>query len=93
MIFAQDLKGFKAAAVGKVEIQQDNVNIGMVKTAERLGDPFADTMKYLMGSYAHVKTLYSMDKTARWDATNRSPQSKQFVASRLAAGSQMLANL
>lgn len=66
---------------------------GMVKTAERLRDPFSDTMKYLVDSYGQVKTLYAMEKTARWDGLNKNPQSKQFVASRLAAGSQMLANL
>jgi len=34
-----------------------------------------------------------MDKNARWDANNRNAESKKFVTERLAAGSQMLANL
>jgi len=76
----------------KAQIRPEDFS-GMVKPAQRLRDPFAETMKYLMGSYSEVRTLYSMDKAARWDATNRNPQSKQFVARRLAAGSQMLANL
>ncbi|HEY3135310.1 MAG TPA: hypothetical protein VGL29_04605, partial [Blastocatellia bacterium] len=44
-------------------------------------------------SYNRVPKLYQMDKTARWDANNRNADSKKFVAERLAAGSQMLANL
>ena len=66
---------------------------GLVKTASRLQDPFADIMKYLLQSYDRVPDLYRMDKTARWDANNRNADSKKFVAERLAAGSQMLANL
>lgn len=66
---------------------------GLVKTASRLHDPFADIMKYLTESWNNVTKLYQMDKTARWDAGNRNADSKKFVAERLAAGSQMLANL
>jgi len=66
---------------------------GLVKTATKLQDPFADVMKYLFESWGHVPKLYQMEKTARWDANNRNPESKKFVEERLAAGSQMLANL
>ena len=66
---------------------------GQVTTARKLDDPFSDIMKYLFDSYSHVSELYRMDKTTRWDAGNTSADSKKFVASRLAAGSQMLANL
>lgn len=66
---------------------------GLVKTAARLQDPFTDIMKYLADSCNNVPKLYQMDKTARWDARNRDPESKKFVTERLAAGSQMLANL
>lgn len=66
---------------------------GLVKTAQKLQDPFADIMRYLFESHSRVAELYRMDKTARWDTANTSPESKKFVASRLAAGSQMLANL
>lgn len=66
---------------------------GLVKTASRLHDPFSDIVKYLFQSYDRVPELYRMDKTARWDASNRNPDSKKYVAERLAAGSQMLANL
>jgi hypothetical protein len=65
----------------------------MVKTARKLDDVLADTMKFLMDSYNQVPELYRMEKAARWDADNRSREAKQFVSARLAAGSQMLANL
>jgi hypothetical protein len=66
---------------------------GLANPATKLNDPFADTLKFLFDSHSHVLELYRMDKTARWDDRNRNPESKQFVAKRLAAGSQMLANL
>lgn len=65
----------------------------LVKTATRLQDPFSDIVKYLFQSYERVPELYRMDKTARWDASNRNSDSKKYVAECLAAGSQMLANL
>lgn len=65
----------------------------MVKTAQKLRDPFSDIIKYLIESFSHVPELYRMDKDARWDASNRNAQSKKFVTGRLAASSQMLANL
>lgn len=76
----------------KAQIKAEDFS-GNVRPAQRLQDPFAAIMKYLAESNNQVEKLYLMDKTARWDANNRSPQSKQFVASRLAAGAQMLANL
>lgn len=66
---------------------------GQVNTATRLRDPFADTMTFLFDSFNLVKPLYEMDKKARWDERNANPESKQFVAKRLAAGAQMLTNL
>jgi len=66
---------------------------GLVKTATKLQDPFSDIVKYLIDSYNHVPELYRLEKTARWEGNNRNPESKKFVQERLAAGSQMLANL
>ena len=65
----------------------------LVRTATKLQDPFADIVKYLIDSFNQVPELYKLEKTARWDGGNRNPESKKFVAARLAAGSQMLANL
>jgi hypothetical protein len=76
----------------KAQIKAEDFS-GLVNTATKLNDAFADTMKYLFESNHHVVQLYQMDKTARWDDRNQRPESKQFVTKRLAAGSQMLANL
>lgn len=65
----------------------------LVKPAVKLADPFTDVMNYIFESNKLVEELYRMDKTARWDGKNTNPQSKAFVAARLAAGAQMLANL
>lgn len=66
---------------------------GSVKTAARLQDPFADIVRYLIDSCNRTPELYRLEKIARWDASNRNAESKKFVTERLAAGSQMLANL
>src|SRR5436853_3532290 len=76
----------------RARIKPDDFS-SLVKPAERLKDPFADLMKYLLETYSNVDKLYAMEKTARWEGSNASPEAKKFVAERLAAGSQMLANL
>jgi S1/P1 Nuclease len=76
----------------KAQIKPEDFS-GLVKTATRLQDAFADIVKYLLQSYNKTADLYRMDKSARWDANNRNAESKKFVTERLAAGSQMLANL
>ncbi|PYT05541.1 MAG: hypothetical protein DMF60_11665 [Acidobacteria bacterium] len=76
----------------KAQIKPEDFS-GLVKSATRLPDPFADIVKYLFQSYDRVPDLYRMDKTARWDANNRNADAKGFVSERLAAASQMLANL
>jgi len=76
----------------RARIKPDDFS-SLVKPAERLKDPFADIMKYLLETYSNVDKLYAMEKTARWEGSNASPEAKKFVAERLAAGSQMLANL
>jgi hypothetical protein len=64
-----------------------------VRPPARLADVFADVMKFLFESFNDVPELYRLEKAARWDGNNTRPASKRFVAARLAAGSQMLANL
>ena len=76
----------------KAQIKPEDFS-GLVKTATKLQDPFADIVKYLVDSYNHVPELYRMEKKVRWDANNRNADSKKFVTERLAAASQMLANL
>ena len=76
----------------KAQIKVEDFS-GLVKKARALQDPFADIATYLLESYKLAPELYRMDKIARWDPNNTRPESKQFVTARLAAGSQMLANL
>ncbi|MGH9824716.1 MAG: hypothetical protein ACREDR_15870, partial [Blastocatellia bacterium] len=66
---------------------------GLVKQARVLDDPFSEILNYLSESNSKVKDVYRMDKAVRWDAANHNLDSKRFVEERLAAGSQMLANL
>ena len=66
---------------------------GLVKSAERLPDPFSDILQHLLISHSLVRELYRLEKQARWDKENRNPECRQFVLRRLAAASQMLANL
>jgi len=58
-----------------------------------LKDPFADIMTYLLKTNSTVDALYQMDLQHHFDRNNTDPAAKKFVSSRLAAGSQMLANL
>lgn len=76
----------------KAQIKSDDF-AGLVKTATKLQDPFADTVRYLIDSHNRASEVYRLEKTARWDGNNRNAESKKFVTERLAAGSQMLANL
>ncbi len=76
----------------KAQLKADDFR-ALVKTARRLDDPFADTIKFLFDSHSQVAKLYQMDKAARWDVNNRNAESKRFTSARLAAGAQMLANL
>jgi hypothetical protein len=84
---------------GRFESEYVKANIkpedfsGLVKTATRLQDPFADIVKYLIDSCNQTPGLYRLEKTDRSAAGNRNAASKKFVAERLAAGSQMLASL
>ena len=77
----------------KNQIRVGDVTALSSQAAERLRDPFADIMQYLQDSHSLVTDLYKMEKVARWDGNNRNGESKKFVIARLAAASQMLANL
>ena len=68
----------------KAQIKPEDFT-GLVKSPQKLNDPFADIVSYLLESYRLVPDLYRMDKTARWDASNRNADSKKFVTARLAA--------
>jgi hypothetical protein len=76
----------------RAKIKPDDFR-SLVRPAKRLDDVFQEIINYLVESHRLVPELYRMDKTARWDSSNASPEAKKFVAARLAAASQMLANL
>jgi hypothetical protein len=84
---------------GRFESEYVKANIkpedftGLVRTATKLQDPFAEIVKYLIDSCNRAPELYRLEKVVRWESANRNTDSKKFVAERLAAGSQMLANL
>ena len=65
---------------------------GLVKTPERLNDPFAQYVAYLRDSHALVENVYSLDKAGGFTGKG-SPAAFDFTTHRLAAASQMLLNL
>jgi hypothetical protein len=65
---------------------------GMVKSPERLEDPFASYLAYLNDSHAQVETVYLIDKAGGFVGKG-TPAAFDFTTRRLAAGAQMLLNL
>lgn len=76
----------------KARIKPEDIS-PLVKTAQRLKDPFSAIMNELFDSHKHVETVYRLEKISSWDATNQSVESRQFVIQRLAVAAQLLANL
>lgn len=64
----------------------------LVSAPQVLQNPFADYVSYLRQSNALVQPLYELDKQHAF-TDHGTPQGKEFVVKRLAAGSQMLVNL
>ena len=65
---------------------------GLVKSPERVDDPFARYMAYLKQSNSLVENVYALEKAGGF-AGKGSPAAFEFTTHRLAAGSQMLLNL
>jgi hypothetical protein len=65
---------------------------GLVKTPERLDDPFTGYVAYLRNSNSLVEKVYSLDKTGGFTGKG-TPEAFDFTTHRLAAGSQMLLDL
>jgi hypothetical protein len=65
---------------------------GLVKSPERIKDPFAGYIEYLKESNGLVEKVYSLEKAGGF-ARKGSPAAFEFTTHRLAAGSQMLLNL
>ncbi len=65
---------------------------GLVKSPERLEDPFASYIAYLKQSNGLVENVYALEKAGGFTGKG-SPEAFDFTTHRLAAGSQMLLNL
>ena len=64
----------------------------MVKTPERLDDPFARYIDYLRQSNGLVENVYALEKAGGFTGKG-SPAAFDLTTHRLAAGSQMLLDL
>jgi hypothetical protein len=65
---------------------------GLVKSPERLDDPFARYVAYLRQSNGMVEKVYALEKAGGFTGKG-SPEAFDFTTHRLAAGSQMLLDL
>ena len=65
---------------------------GLVKSPERLDDPFARYVAYLRQSNGMVEKVYALEKVGGFTGKG-SPEAFDFTTHRLAAGSQMLLDL
>jgi hypothetical protein len=66
--------------------------MGLVKSPERLEDPFGTYLAYLRQSSGLVENVYALEKAGGFTGKG-SPAAFDFTTHRLAAGSQMLLNL
>jgi len=65
---------------------------GLVRSPERLDDPFASYVAYLRHSHGMVDDVYALEKAGGFTGKG-SPAAFEFTTHRLAAGSQMLLDL
>jgi len=65
---------------------------GLMKSPERLDDPFARYVAYLRESNGMVENVYALEKAGGFTGKG-SPEAFDFTTHRLAAGSQMLLDL
>jgi hypothetical protein len=65
---------------------------GLVRSPERVEDPFAGYLAYLRQSNTLVEKVYTLEKAGGFTGKG-SPEALDFTCHRLAAGSQMLLNL
>lgn len=61
-------------------------------TPQKLEHPFQDYLDYLQASHALVERCYQLEKLGGFDGAG-TPESRDFLSQRLAAGAQMLRNL
>lgn len=73
-------------------IQQQLTITDLVKEPVRLQHPFEDYVAYLRASNGMVEKSYRLEKAGGFKETG-TPEGREFVRQRLAAGAQMLLNL
>ena len=71
-------------------IKLPDVLAGMTHEARVLPNMREAIIAYLTASYAHLGTLYDIDKKTPFQAETSTPEQKAFAAERLAAGAEML---
>lgn len=64
----------------------------LVGAPKHLDDPFKDYITYLRDSQKLVGQIYELEKSCGFEG-NGTPESREFIRKRLAAGSQMLLNM
>jgi hypothetical protein len=64
----------------------------LVTAPKKLNDPFNDFIAYMRESQSHVEEVYQLDKKCGWEGEG-TPESREFIRKRLAAGAQMLADM
>lgn len=64
----------------------------LVGAPKHLDDPFNDYIAYLRDSQKYVEQVYELEKACGFEGSG-TPESREFIRKRLAAGSQMLMNL
>jgi len=80
----------EGAFVGRVLAKSEFASL--VNTPTKLNDPFNDFIAYLRESQGHVEEVYQLDLKCGWEGEG-TPESREFIRKRLAAGAQMLANM
>jgi hypothetical protein len=65
----------------------------MIDKERVIAKPREEIWNYIRGSNALVEQLYILDKKEKFGAETKSPEHKDFVSQRLAAGAQMLRDL
>jgi hypothetical protein len=64
----------------------------LVTAPKKLNDPFNDFVAFMRESQSHVEEVYQLDQKCGWEGEG-TPESREFIRKRLAAGAQMLADM
>lgn len=64
----------------------------LVNAPKKLNDPFNDFLAYMRESQSHVEEVYQLEQKCGWEGDG-TPEAREFIRKRLAAGAQMLADM